>query len=214
MALGRQTSRYGKTKAERSLGKYLNDPRVPWRYKRREMMAIARIIPVAKWLAKIKERSDVSCTLCKRAREQRSASTENLLEETYGHINSAFYDGMATTVTAAHHFIWRHLHASMQAVQTPASKLRFVTPDKESSMSTLWQEEEFEQICSRELLTEKAAEIEKMISVKEHGRERYNFDPTMFYKNRFWNRRPDGIVINKNHRTLYILEFKRSSDRN
>ena len=24
----------------------------------------------------------------------------------------------------------------------------------------------------------------------------------------------DGIVINKNHRTLYILEFKRSSDRN
>jgi len=30
----------------------------------------------------------------------------------------------------------------------------------------------------------------------------------------FWNRRPDGIVINKNHRALYILEFKRSSDRN
>jgi len=32
----------------------------------------------------------------------------------------------------------------------------------------LWQEEEFEQICSREFLTEKAAEIETMISVKEH----------------------------------------------
>jgi len=37
-------------------------------------------------------------------------------------------------------------------------------------MSTLWQEEEFEQICSRELLTEKAAEIQKKISVKEHER--------------------------------------------
>ena len=36
----------------------------------------------------------------------------------------------------------------------------------------------------------------------------------MFYENRFWNRRPDGIVINKDHRTLYILEFKRSFDRN
>ena len=34
------------------------------------------------------------------------------------------------------------------------------------------------------------------------------------YENRFWNQRPDGIVINKNHRTLYILEFKRSSERN
>jgi len=87
------------------LGKYLNDPRVPWRHKRREMMAFAGIIPVANWLAKIKKRSDVSCRLFKRAREQRGASTENLLEETYGHINSAFYDGIVTTVTAAHHFI-------------------------------------------------------------------------------------------------------------
>ena len=50
--------------------------------------------------------------------------------------------------------------------------------------------------------------------MKEHKRERHNFDPTSFHENRFWNRRPDGIVINKNHRTLYILEFKRSSDRN
>ena len=49
----------------------------------------------------------------------------------------------------------------MQAAQTPASKLRFVTPDEESIMNTLWQEGEFEQICSRESLTEKAVEIEK-----------------------------------------------------
>jgi len=82
-------------------------------------------------------------------------------------------------------------------------------------MSTLWQKEQFKQICSRESLAEKAAVIEKTISVKEHERERYDFDPTMFYENSFWNRRPDGIVIiNKNHRTLYILERKRSSDRN
>ena len=78
------------------LGQYLNDPRVPWRpwrHKRREMMAIAGIIPVAKWLAKIKQPSDVSCGLCKKARKQHGASTENLPEETYGHINSAFCDG-------------------------------------------------------------------------------------------------------------------------
>jgi len=176
-------------------------------------MAIAGIIPVARWLTKIKQRSDVSCILCKRAREQRGASTENLPEETYGHINSAFCDEMATTVTAAYHFIWRHLYASKQTAQTPTSKLRFVTPDKESSMSTLWQKEEFKQICSRESLMEKAADIEKTIVVKEHRRARYDFNPTMFYENRFWNRRPNDIVINKYHRTLYILEIKRSSDR-
>ena len=71
----------------------------------------------------------------------------------------------------------------MQAAQTPAIKLRFVTPDKESSTSTLWQEKEYEQICTRESLTENAIEIEKSISVKEHEKERHDFDPTMFYEN-------------------------------
>ena len=78
----------------------------------------------------------------------------------------------------------------------------------------MWQEEEFQQICSRESLTEKEADIEETIVVKEHESARYDFDPTMFYENRFWNQMPDGIVINKYYRALYILEFKRSSDRN
>jgi len=137
----------GQNKSRAFLGKYLNNPHIPRRYKRREMMAIAGTIQVAKWLAEIKQRSDVGCRLCKKAQEQHGVA---LKMETYGHrgINSAFGDGMATTVTAAHHFIWKHPYASMQAAKTPASKLRFVTPDKESSMSTLWQEEEFERICS------------------------------------------------------------------
>jgi len=64
------------------------------------------------------------------------------------------------------------------------------------------------------LLTEKAVEIEKMIFVKQHERKHHDFDLTMFKENRFWNRRPDGRVIIKNHHILYILEFQRSSDRN
>ena len=55
------------------LGKYLNDLRVPWRHKRREMMVIAGIIPVAKQLAKIKQQLDVGCRLCKRARQPLNA---------------------------------------------------------------------------------------------------------------------------------------------
>ena len=60
----------------------------------------------------------------------------------------------------------------------------------------------------------KAAEIEKTLSQKEHEREHHDFDPIIFYKNCSWNRKPDGIVINTNHRTLYILECQQSSDRN
>jgi len=46
-------------------GKYLKDTRDPWP----EMTVIARIIPVAKWFAKFKQRSDISCRLCKWARK-------------------------------------------------------------------------------------------------------------------------------------------------
>jgi len=52
----------------------------------------------------------------------------------------------------------------MQAAQSPVSKTRFVTPDKKSiihSINTLWQEQEFELIFSKESLTKKAAEIGK-----------------------------------------------------
>ena len=79
---------------------------------------------------------------------------------------------MATTVTAAHHSIWRHLYDSMHAAQKPKSKLKFVTLDKESNMSTLWRREEFLRICSKEELAEKAQDIEVMIPVKQikiHG---------------------------------------------
>ena len=46
-------------------------------------------------------------------------------------------------------------------------------------MSTLWQEEKFKQICSRESLTAKTADIEKTIVVKENERARCDVDPTM-----------------------------------
>jgi len=60
---------------------------------------------------------------------------------------------MATTVTAAHHSIWRHLYDSMHAAQKPKSKLEFVRLDKEINMRTLWRREEFLRICSKEDLT-------------------------------------------------------------
>jgi len=52
------------------------------------------------------------------------------------------------------------VYANTQAAPTPTIKLRAITPDKESSMDTLWQEKEFDQVYRRESLTEKVAEIE------------------------------------------------------
>jgi len=46
--------------------------------------SLAAIIPIAKWLAKIKQRLVAGCRLqCRRTREQSGVSTENVPEEMY-----------------------------------------------------------------------------------------------------------------------------------
>ena len=101
-------------------------------------MAVAGNTPTASFLTKIGKMQSAGCRLCKVAREARGESTDGLANETHNHINSAGCEEMATTVTASHHSIWRHLYDSMHAVQQPKGKLKFVTLDKESNMSTLW----------------------------------------------------------------------------
>ena len=51
------------------------------------------------------------------------------------------------------------------------------------------------------------------ILVRKSQETWYNFDPTAFFVNRFWGRRPDGVAINEALQIVYILEFKRSTDR-
>ena len=95
---------------------------------------------------KIGKLSTAGCRLCRLAREARGASTKALLSETHGHIQSIGCEEMATTITAAHHSIWRHLYNSMNTARTSQSTLEFVTLDKESNMNLLWQREEFVEI--------------------------------------------------------------------
>jgi len=64
-----------------------------------------------------------------------------------------------------------------------------------------------------EELAEKARDTEVTIPVKKSQEARYNLDPGPFFKNRFWGRRPGGIAINEALKIVYILEFKRSTDR-
>jgi len=193
------------------LGKYLSDKKISWQRRRRLGMAVAG--NTASFLTKIGKMQSAGCRLCRIAREARGESTDGLADETNGHINSAGCEGMATTVTAAHHSIWRHRYGSMHAAQKPKSKLKFVTLDKESNMSMLWRREEFLRMCSKEDLTEKAQDIEVTITVKKSQEALYNLDPGSFFVNRFWGRRPDGVAINEALQIVYILEFKWSTDR-
>ena len=49
---------------------------------------------------------------------------------------------------------------------------------------------------------------------KNSQEARYNLDPESFFINRFWGRRLHGVAINEALQIVYILEFKRSTDRN
>jgi len=95
-------------------------------------MAVADNSPSSSFLIKIGKMQSAECRLCRIAREARGESTDGLAAETHNHINSTGCEGMATTVTAAHHSICRHLYDSMHAAQKPKRKLKFVTLDKES----------------------------------------------------------------------------------
>jgi len=156
-------------------------------------MAVAGNTPIASFLTKIGKMQSAGCWLCRIAREARGESTDGLAYETHGHINSAGCKGKATTATAAHHSIWRHLYDSMHPAQKPKSKLKFVTLDKESNMSTLWRREEFLRISSKEELVEKTQDIEVTIPVKTGQETWYNLDPGSFFVNCFWGRRLDGV---------------------
>jgi len=175
------------------LGKYLSDNKIPWPRRRRLGTAVTGNTPTASFLIKIGKVQSARCRLCRIVREARGESTDNLADGTHSHINSAGCEGMATTVTAAHHSIVRHLYDSMHAAQKPKSKLKFVTLDNESNMSTLWRREEFLRICSKEELAEKAQDIQGTIPVKKSQETQYNLDPGSFFVNRFWDRRPDGV---------------------
>jgi len=138
------------------LGKYLSDNKIPRKQSRRLGMAVAGNTPTANFLTKTGKMQSAGSRLCRIAREAPGESTDGLAAETHGHIKSAGCEGMAMTVTAAHHSIWRHLYDSMHAAQKPKIKLKFVSLDKESNISTLWRREEFLRICSKEDMEEKA----------------------------------------------------------
>jgi len=73
--------------------------------KRRLGMAMAGNTPTASFLTKIGKMQSAGCRLCRIARGARGESTDGVAAETDGHINSAGWERMAKTVTAAHHSI-------------------------------------------------------------------------------------------------------------
>jgi len=90
----------------------------------------------------------IPCSVCSHAKIKRKRAAPAATGK-----GMACCEGMATTVSAVHHSICRHLHFSMHVAKKPKSELKFTTFDKESNTSLLWRREEFLRIYSKENLS-------------------------------------------------------------
>ena len=134
------------------------------------------------------------CTLCKKAHEESGSSwNRELPKETIGHIQSAGCLGQKEVVIAAHNACIRELLQEVDGHGKTDRHMKLLTTETESSLGTLWDQEQCTQFCSKDELWEAAKEKEMKIPWKEPNKG--SPVPEEQYQERFWRRRLDGIGL-------------------
>ena len=83
----------------------------------------------------------------------------------------------------------------------------------EKTLGSLWEREEYINMCSKEDLWAAVAEdkaktpLEMETEVQEVAHREDEL------KRRFWDKRSDGMVLDKENKVCYVLEFKRAFER-
>jgi hypothetical protein len=88
--------------------------------------------------------------------------------------------------------------------------MKLLTLERESSLGSLWDQEQCAQFCSKDELWDAAKEEEMKIPWKE-AQEGLPV-PEDQYQERFWRRRLDGIGLDAVNREFLAIEFKRTQD--
>jgi hypothetical protein len=88
--------------------------------------------------------------------------------------------------------------------------MKLPTTETESSLGTLWDQEQCTQFCSKEELWEAVKEEEMKIPWKDE--KEGSPVPEEQYQERFWRRRLDGIGLDTINKELLAIEFKRTRD--
>jgi hypothetical protein len=95
--------------------------------------------------------------LCQKAYEECGGSWNGELPKvTIGHIQSAGCLGQKEVVTAAHNACIRELLQEVNVHGKAGRHMKLLTIKTESRLSTLWDQEECNQFCSKEELSEAA----------------------------------------------------------
>ena len=138
-------------------------------------------------------------------------SEKEVPRQTIEHISSAGCKGQAEVVTLAHNNSFRDLMLDVTRHQKATSDREFTTLGSEKTLDSLWQMEEFANICSREELWAAVTDGEAKTPLETETRGEEHKAAELW--RRFWDKRPDGMVIDKKEKVCYILEFKRVMER-
>ncbi len=113
-------------------------------------------------------------------------------------------------VTAPHSACIRELLQEVNAHGKANRHMKLLTIETESRLSTLWDQKECNQFCSKEELREAARDEEMKIPWKNANEGPPV--PEEQYQKRFWRRRLDGIGLDTATKEFLAIEFKRTHD--
>ena len=153
------------------------------------------------------------------------ASTDALPIETVAHIQSAGCKAQKKSVIGAHNRCWKYLIGAISNRGEAKRSLEFIGSDKDRQLKQLWEETRIGDILpwdeiedEAEWLLESARDNRRSPEGNHAGKEQED-DPTVDRDETdpcndviFGRRRPDSVAIDWTSKTLYVLEFKRTSD--
>jgi hypothetical protein len=190
------------------LGSWINSNAVHEAKKRRAKQVISCSFPCGKWLHMIKARASPQCELCKRERSMNREMTEALPIETLAHIQSAGCTAQKKSVIGAHNRCWKYLVGAISMHGEATRDLEFIGGDKDKQLETLWVETKIGDIFPWDDI---AGEAERLLA-QETDPEVDRDDTDEYTSTVFGRRRPDSMAVDWSNKTVYVLEFKRTSD--
>ena len=207
------------------LGSWINSSAVHEAKKRRAKQIITCSFPCGKWLHMIGVRKSPGCELCRRERRQNQSSDEALPLETVAHLQSAGCKAQKKSVIGAHNRCWGYLRGAILMHGEAKRDLEFIGGEQDRQLQQLWTETKIGDIFPWEDVEREAEKLLESIRANEQGSEnsgasqeqdddrivdRDETDP--YNEVIFGRRRPDSVAIEWTSKTVYVLEFKRTSD--
>jgi hypothetical protein len=209
------------------LGSWINSSAVHEAKKRRAKQVITFSFPCGRWLHMIGARASPGCELCKRERNMDRKTTDVLPPETLAHIQSARCKAQKKSVIGAHNRCWKYFIGPISTHGEATRDLEFIGGDKDKQLEKLWAEtqlgdilhpwveiaDEAERLLENDQATRRVPDGNQADKEQE-GNQAVARDETDTYNETiFGRRRPESIAVEWSSKVLYVLDFKRTSDR-